>query len=143
DAQHAPLRRLRIDPQQVIVVAPRRALDGHERLAALLRTVDRRVAGVDDVGIAGLHRNAAEVPAAPPDARVAAGQHPGGAGVVRAVEAPHCRVHHGVDPLRLAGSSRPADAPRPRWQAVAPQADLRPVIAAVDRLVEAAAGTAG
>ena len=142
DAEDAPLRAARIDPELVVVVAAGRALDRHEGLAGIVRAVHGGVAGVDDVGIAGIDRDAAEVPAAPPDPVVAARPRPGRAGVVRAVQpAVVHRVHHGVDAARPARRHGEADASRLGGQAMA--GDLRPVIAAVRRLVEAAAGTVG
>src|SRR5207245_9827432 len=102
-AEHAALGMIGIDPQLVVVVAARRALDGDERPSAVTRAVERGVAGVDDVRVARFDRDAAEVPPAAPDAAVAARAGPARPRVVGAVETALGRVHDRVDTARTAG----------------------------------------
>ena len=138
DAEDAALGVLGVDPQLVEVVAGGVAFDGHEGAAAVGRAQQHGVAGVDDVGVLRLHGDAAEVPAAVPDAGVGAGPRPVAAAVVGAVEAALVGVDQGVDAGGLARRHREADPPRRGGEAVA--LDAAPVLAAVGRLVEPRSG---
>src|SRR5262249_52274531 len=72
----------RIDPDEVIVVAARRSFEHRERLAAVSRTVDRRVRNVHGVGIVRIHGQAAEIPGAGINAGVVGNTRPGRTGIV-------------------------------------------------------------
>src|SRR6516165_10349954 len=93
DAEYAPLRVGRIDPQLMVVVAPRSALHRHEGLAAIGRAIHRRVADIDHIRIDRIDGDAAEIPAALPDAPVTAHQRPTLSRVVGTVQA----SIHGID----------------------------------------------
>ena len=58
----------RIDPQRVEIVTGRIALDRGEGLAAVGRAIRRRIHDVHDIGILRIGGDAAEIPAALPDA---------------------------------------------------------------------------
>ena len=135
-----PPRIGRIDPELVIVVAARRALERLERLTGVGRLVQRRVARVDDVGVAGVDGDSGEVPAALPDAPVRAREPPANAGVVGRVQAAGLRVDrvdHCIDAPADARSERESDAAELlRREALG---DRLPRVAAVRRAVEAAA----
>ena len=75
-----------IDPQLLRIVAAGRAFEAGERVAAVRGFIARGVDGVDDVGVLGVHVDAAVVAAlAVPDARVGRVHlAPRGAGVVGA-----------------------------------------------------------
>ena len=127
----------RIDPQLVVIVAARRALQRQERLSRVGRPVQRHVAGIDRVRILRIHRHAAEVPAALPDPPVRARARPGRAAVRGGVEAAFLRVHERVYPARVARSKRDPDATE-ILRGEAPR-DRLPGVAAVLGAVEAAA----
>ena len=122
-----------IDPQLVIVVAARRALDRDEVLAAIVGTVHGRIADVDHVGVARVDGDAAEIPATLPDSTVAADARPARSAIVGAVQA----AVHGIDqrkhPLRLRRRDRDADATGRFRQAMAGHGG--PGLTAVARLV--------
>ena len=136
---HAP-RIGRIDPELVIVVAAGRALERLERLTAIGRPVQRRVARVDDVGVAGVDRHAGEVPAALPDAPISTSR--------AASERPRRRTRRGRRPSRprvdhcidasahTRGEREPDAAELLRGEA---PGDRLPRVAAVRRAVETAA----
>ena len=127
----------RIDPQRVVVVAARRALDREKRLAPVGRPVQGHVAGVDRVRVLRVHRHPAEVPAALPDPPVRARARPGRTAVGRGVQAALFRVHERVHAARLARGKRDSDsAELLRGKA---SGDRLPRVAAVDRAVEPAA----
>ena len=137
DAEHAAFGVLGVDPELVVIVPAGGALDRRKRAARVLRPVERGVARVDDVGVARLDRDPAEVPAASPDPRIVARERPARTVVVGAVEPAALGVHHGVDALRPARRDREPDAARAGRKAAA--ADLRPRPPAVRRFVQAAA----
>ncbi len=87
-------RILGVDPDLVIVIAARRAAHNRNRLAAILRLIQRDVRHVDDIGMIGIDRDAHEIPAAAGDARIAIGQRPGIAAIVRTIEP---RLFPGID----------------------------------------------
>ncbi len=135
-----PFRALRIDPEEVIVVAAGRAADLGERRAAIRRAAQRLPHGPHDVGILWIGGEAGEV--GPGQAPGAIDPPPRRAGVVRAVEA-GCvaAVHRSIDPPSTASRShRDADAPE-RAGRPAGAGDPRPGRAAVGRFEEAAAGS--
>src|SRR5207245_7308010 len=90
-----------IDPQLMIVVPARLSLEDAERLAAVGGLEERYVGHVDDVLVLGIHGDAAEVPAAAGDPRIAPRELPGRAAVIGAVQPPagrraDQRVHPGA-----------------------------------------------
>src|SRR5207237_5872346 len=89
---------VRIDPELVIVVAARSALDRRKRLAAVGGAEQRHVRHVDDVGVPGIDGDAAEIPVPARDPGVAAGEPPAITGVVGAV---HSRALLGPHPRAL------------------------------------------
>ena len=92
-AQDHPLRVVGGDPEHVIVLAARRALERLEGLPAVVRAVGRGLHHVDDFRVLRVNEHAAEIPAAH-DARVARRLPPTLPGVVGAEET---LVHDGVD----------------------------------------------
>ena len=130
--KHHALRVVGIDPELVVIVAPRRALDRRPALAPVGRPVERRVRDVDDVGVLRIDGDLAEVPAASPDAVVARHQRPRRAGIIRAVKPALLGVDDGVHAAGVVGATarpmRPtASAGRPAvsgCQVVPPSVDL-------------------
>ena len=140
---------LRIDPDVVIVVAARRALEFGPVRAAVVGAAHRLAGRVDAVAIGRIGGDAAEVVVREP----ACGAHalPVHAGVVGAVQAAGilgggvcdvaavlCGVDHRVD--APAGSRGHADAAE-HCAGPAVAGDARPGLAAVGRTVQAAAGS--
>src|SRR5437867_1096770 len=77
-AAHDHARRARgIDPQLMIVVPAWLSLEDAERLAAVRGLEERHVGHVDDVGVPGIHGDAAEVPVAVGEPRIAPRELPG------------------------------------------------------------------
>ena len=99
-----------VDPDRVVVVAARRALDRPERAAAVGRAVRRRVRRVDDVRVRGIDADVGEVVAASPDARLGVHLRPARARIIRSVEPRGARGDPGVDPLRIIRREADADA---------------------------------
>ena len=136
---------LRVDPEGVVVVASRRALEELERLAAIFRAADRLSRHVDGVAIPGIDRDAVHVARREAGRRVDAG--PARARVVRTVETPRAgplgrggNVGQGPDAAASrSGQSDSAQIARRKSAA----ADPRPRQASVGGLVDAAARTAG
>ncbi len=126
DAEDAPVGVRRIDPQRVIVVAAGRALDRHERPAAVAAAVERRVHHVERLGIARIDRQLAEVPAAAPHPLVGGRPPPGRAAVVGAEDAAVDRVDDRVHRVRPAWRDGEADPPGRRRQAGRRQPRPRP-----------------
>ena len=126
-----------VDPQLVVVVPARRALEALEGGAGVLGAVHARVHDVDDVGVGRVDGHAAEIPAPVPDAVLAVRELPGRAGVVGAVHAPLAGSARGVH-LRVyaVGVGRrhgDPDAAHPR-AAGEPARHLPPVVTTVGRL---------
>ena len=140
-AQDAAVGIVGIDPQAVEVVARGVALDRQEGGAAVLRAQDDGVAHPHLVGVLRVGGELAEVPAALPDARVAAGLAPARPVVVGAVEPARLGVDQGVHPVRRGGGDGQADPPRRVRQAAA--RDRRPGAAPVVGLVEPAPRSVG
>jgi hypothetical protein len=128
-AEDLATRVCRVDPQLLVVVAARRALHDGEAPAAVVRAQQVGVESEDRVRVRRVDRDAAEVPAALPDALVAAGARPVVSAVVGAVEASLSRVHHRVHALRRGRRQREADPPVHRRQAVS--IDAPPCVAGV------------
>src|ERR1700693_3158901 len=99
----------RIDPELVKVVATRRALDRGKMSAAVGRAVERGVRDVDQVGVLRIDRHMAKIPAAFPQTPLAAGQAPGRAAVIAAIEPAGLRVEDRVDTIWIARCNRDAD----------------------------------
>src|SRR5437870_1925197 len=74
-----------IDPQLMVVVPTRLSLQHGERLASVRRLEQRHVGYVHDVGVLGIHGDAAEVPVAAGKARIAPRELPARPTVVRAI----------------------------------------------------------
>ena len=135
-----PLRVVRIDPQEMVVVAARSAAEEGEGLAAVRRAPDGLAHDVDRVRVFGIDGDAREVRAG--EAAVGVDPLPGAAAVVRAVEAGRgiaaAGVDRGIDPPALAaGRHGEADASEGAGgQAVA--GEPRPGPAAVGRFEDAA-----
>src|SRR2546426_12121285 len=72
----------------MVVVPAWLSLEDTERLAAVRGLEERHVGHVDDVGVLGIHGDAAEVPVAAGEPRIAAGELPGRAAVIGAVQPP-------------------------------------------------------
>src|SRR5262249_45292627 len=103
------VRMLRADPEVVVVVAARRALDDREGLAAVGRLVNRLADRVDGVGLVRLDREPAHVPGR--DRARLVYVLPVPPGVVGAVEAAVVFVvDRGVEPRRAARKMRGGDA---------------------------------
>src|SRR6185295_4354626 len=132
-----PLRVVRIDPQEVVVVAARRAAEEGEGLAAVGRAPQRLARHVDHIGILGIHLHHGEVRAG--EARRGIDALPGGAAVVGTVDPGICDgVDGGID-ARAAAAARYGEtdaSQRSGGQAVA--GEPRPGLAAVGRFVDAA-----
>src|SRR5581483_228265 len=130
------------DPELVVIVAARRSLERlAERLAAVARTVDAGVRDVDEIGVLRIGDDLAEVPAASPDALIARRLRPRRAAVVGAEEAALLRVDDRVHAAGPRGGDRQPDAAASLDRN--PRVDLLPVVAAVGRLEDPAAGTVG
>ena len=132
----------RVDPDRVVVVAARRALDRGERVAAVDRTIRRGVRRVDDVGVGRVDAHVAEVVAAPPHARLRVDQRPGRAGIVRSVETGGARGDPRVNPLRIGrrdADPYPAQAVSRGRKALGQRLPRRPAVGGL----EEAAGRAG
>ncbi len=137
--QSHPRRVARIDPELVEVVAVGRAFDRAEAGPAVARRVQRSVGDVHLVGVLGIDRDVAEIPAAPPDAAVGVDPAPLRTAVVAAVEPAVARVDDGVYAPRIARRDGQADLAQPRRGEAAAQHWL-PRRAGVGRFVEPAAG---
>ena len=114
---------LRIDPNVVIVVAARRALDRDERLAAVGRAIRRRVRQIDGLRIARIDRERNEVVAALRDLVGVVDASEVRAGVVAAIEragvvAVRFDVGIGVDDVGVARRDRDFGAADARRQPV-------------------------
>ena len=107
-AEDDVVRRARIHPNGVVVVAARRALDRNERPAAVARTVRRGVRRVDRVRIARIDRERCEIVAALRDLRGGVARDEGGAPVVAAIDRRACarRVDVRVHDLGVARCDR-------------------------------------
>src|SRR5690242_10832580 len=86
----------------MVIVAARLALEHGKRLAAVGRLEQRHVRYVHDVGVLGIDGDAAEVPVAVGESRIAPRELPRGAAVFRAVQSPspspaRPRTDQGVD----------------------------------------------
>jgi hypothetical protein len=129
-----------VDPDPLVVVAPRRAAKGRERLPAVRRLPGHDRGDEDRVGVRRVHAHLGRVVRARDHARVGVDAPPALPGVVRAVDTgPLPRLHGRVHPPRIAGSDRdpdPAEALREGGQA---GLDRPPAVSAVRRLVEPAA----
>src|SRR5581483_11586921 len=128
------------DPQ-VVVVTVRRA-HRCEGLAAVLRLPHRGVEHVERAGVLGIGEDVRVVPGALDEVAVAVDQAEAAAAVVAAVDAPLLLVlDERPDAVRARRRDREPDAPqRAGGQALG---ERPPRIAAVDRLVDAAARAAG
>src|SRR5580704_12915618 len=160
---------LGIDPDRVIVVAARRALDGGEALAGVVGAIGGCVGDVDDVFILGIDAHAGEVRAAAVDAIFAVDEGPGSARIVGAIESaggnsrgstsaalrirriaaapPPASAataaigfHQGVHAIAIAGRDADADAAEPLREGGQSAGELRPVVAAVGRFEESTIG---
>ena len=125
------------------IVAGRVALQRDEMRAAVVGAQHDRVHHVHAIGVLRIDRDATEIPAALPDAIVAADALPARTGIVRAVEAADVvldreAVDDRVDTLRVARRHGNADTADPLRKTV--RAERRPGVAAVGRLVKRAAG---
>jgi len=121
----------------MVVVAPRRSLERlAEGLAAVARSVDAGVGDVDEVRVLRIDDDFAEVPTAPPDSSVAGDLRKRRSRIIRSEEPALLRIDDGVDAAAVRRRDRDADAA----EAVGRQAGgkLRPVGAAIGRLIEAA-----
>src|SRR5207237_9251634 len=93
-----------IDPHGVVIIAARSALEGGKRLAAVSRSVHRRVGDIDDVSVFGINLDLGKIAAASPEPGLAIDTTPVFAGVVRAVDpALLRRIHQGIEPPRVRG----------------------------------------
>src|SRR6185437_12027606 len=92
DAHDLAVRIVRIDPQLVVIIPGRVALHGQEGLAAIIRTQLDGVHRVDAIGIFRIGGDLPEIPAALPNARIAAHLLPGLAGIVGAVQTALLRI---------------------------------------------------
>ena len=77
-----PLRIRRIDPERVIVIASGSALDRLPALAGILRTIERHVRKVNNVGVLRINRNFTEVPKPAENTRVGPNSGPASAAIV-------------------------------------------------------------
>ncbi len=136
----------RVDPEEVVVVAPRRSLEEAEGLAAIRGTPDRLAGHVHGLRIVGVHGEPAEVAAG--QYGVAVRELPMGAAVVGAVEP--ARVvrgrrrgerrsfdcHRRIDD-RPAAARRHREPDAPQVRRRQPLGEAVPVDAAVGALVDA------
>src|SRR5262249_50305029 len=132
--EHLALRVAWIDPELVIVIATRSALDGRERFATVRGAIHRRVADIDKVRIAGVDRDPAEIPTALPDAAVIADPRPARARIVRAIEPAGGGINQRKHPLGSGGRNGETDPSRLTRQT---PTERIPGLTAVDRLVQA------
>src|SRR6185437_5491059 len=140
-AERDDLRVFRIDPDAVVVVAARRALDRLEGLAGVQRAIERRVGDVDLVGVVRRHRDLGKVLPAAVDARLIVDALEALARVVGTIRASkgRRRLHLRINALGVAGRDADADAAqalRHRGQALA---NLLPGRAVIGGLEQAAA----
>ena len=99
------------DPESVVIVAAGGAFYRFEIFAAVGGAIERGVCNVHDVRVARIRGDAAEVPAALPDARVGRNAMPGLSGIVGAIDAAFVRINYGVDAVAIvAGSDGDSDA---------------------------------
>ena len=141
DSENPPIRAFRVDPQGVEIVARRIALDRNEVRAAVVRTEHDGVLDPDLIGVLRVCRDPAEVPPALPDALVAAHLAPRRARIVGTVETTLVRltaVDQRIDAMGIGRARRESNPPRRARQPM--PGELMPRAAAVDRLVEPAAG---
>src|ERR1019366_123495 len=136
--QHAP-RFGGVDPQDVIIVAARRAFEDAEGLAAIGGAKQGDVGDEQGVGVVRVHSDIAEIPGALGEALVGAGARPGFAAIFGAVEAAGVLgIDQGVDALAAGRNRNARTAPLAFGQAAASQ--VRPMLAAISRAVQSAAG---
>ena len=135
-------RAVGVDPDALIVVAPRSAAQGGERLPAVGGLPGDDGRDVDDVRVLRVHANLGRVARARDDPRVGVHASPALPGVIRAVDpGARPRLDGRVQPPRVARRHRdpdPAQALRERRQA---RLDRPPAPAAVRRLEEPASLT--
>ena len=134
------LRIVGVDPDGVVIVAARRALEGCESLARIGGTVRGSVGGENHIRIFWVHGQAGEIIAAPGHARFRVGARPVLAGVVGAEDAAEVgRVDPGIDALAVAGRNSDADAAESLLRRGQTFGERLPVAAAVTGLKESAA----
>ena len=134
-------RVLGMDPDAVVVVSARRALDRGETLAPIRRAVGRGVGRVDDVRVLRVHPDLGEVGGAPGDAAFGVDPLPALASVVGAEESARpCRgFDDRVHPIAVARSDRDADPAQALGGGGETLRQLPPVVPAVGRDEEPAA----
>ena len=129
-----------IDPDGVIVVAPRSAFDGCETLPRVGGAIGRSVGDVNHIFILGIDADTAEVVASSPDAFFVVDELPALAGVVGTIDAASfLRVHPRIHAIGIAGRNsltNTADTLRRTRQSFG---ELLPVVSTVCRFVESAA----
>src|ERR1035437_2893518 len=129
----------RVDPESAVIVAAGLAFEHGEIAPAIGGAIERDVGSVDHVGVLGVDGDFAEVPGAAGDAGVGGGAGPGGAGVIGAIKSAGAgSVDQDVDAASAGGHGDTAASPLDFGQTV--RGELRPMIAAIDGLEEAAAG---
>ena len=131
------LRRFRVDPQVVVIVATGRALDDVAMGAALVTAMDRSTHREHGVRIVRHHRQPREITV--DQFAVVIDVQPVRAGIVRAIQpAIFFGIDHGVQACALRRVRRgEADATEAATWKTAPS-EARPVLAAIDGLVDAA-----
>src|SRR5439155_24357167 len=75
-AEDHALRIFRIDPKRMVIIAPRRAFDGRESLAAIGGAVKRDIRRIHNIGILWINGQLAEIPSPAVNARIGADQNP-------------------------------------------------------------------
>src|SRR5580693_4879158 len=127
----------------MIIVAAGRGFDGFEALAAVGGAIRRRVHHVDDVWVARIRGDAAEIPAALPPATIRRRAAPILARIVGAIYAAVMRVHHGINAIAVL-SRRDGDADAAEtFAGKSVASNLIPSDAGIRGFVQAAAGSIG
>ena len=135
------VRRFRIDPHALIIIAAGRALVRCPVLAAILRSIGGGVGEEDEIFVRRVHDDFAIAAVWPPDAPVGADQRPMRAAIVGAVDATVLHgVDHGIDAVRIAWCHANTGEAQALCCARQPAGELAPARTAVGRLVDAAVG---
>src|SRR5262249_11435381 len=140
DPQDHDVRVVRIDPDAMVVVTARRALDRREILASVGRLVGRSVGDINDVAVAGIDLHLGEVGAAAGDATLRVDALPARTGVVGAINATQppgldVREHS----LRIGRRDADSDAAEALLGSGKPLGERLPCGPSVRRVEEAAA----
>ncbi len=135
----------------MVVVASRRAAHNRDRLAAVLRTVERNIRDINYIGILRINRNAAEVPGTAGQTRIGILQRPGIASVIGSVEPGLLRINQRINSLAVRRYRNPRASPfairqpgpvqpRPRFAAI--HRPVQPATRPAERSIRAPRRTA-